>query len=160
MQKRTEKVFLTPKHKIIFMGVTCGLSILVVIILCILTLIGNDLVISNSAIFSYCTALYLLFVVFAMVIDEAIKKYPGLLVSIAVSIYSFCYIIICFIKGGQSTLGYSMVIGYIIYIGLSYLLYSKVYPIVAIKEKIKLFNTIYLMLVILITIAFGFIYSI
>ncbi len=158
MQRRNGNVYLNPKHKIVYMAATCGLATVVLLLLTVLTLMGNDLVSTNDSIFYYCTALYLLLTVAAMIVDESIKKYPGLLVLCATSIYSFCYVSICFIKGGQSILGYVIISLYLIYIVLSYLLYKKMYPIIAVNNKIKSFNTLYLIVLVMFSIIFGFMY--
>lgn len=160
MQKKKENVFLSPKHKIVYLIASSILSFLVLFILGGLTISGNDLVSTNSAIFSYCTALYLLLVIFAMLIDEAIKKYPGLLVLCASALYSFVYVCICFIKGGQTITGYIIVSFYFVYIGLSYLIYKHFYPAIVLKEKNKVFNTMYLIVFLMVTIVFGFMYSV
>ncbi len=160
MQKRKENVFLSPKFKKLYVGLSCGLTMLITMILFIMMLAGNNVAQSNGSVFTYCTALMLIIVVVGMIIDESIRKYPGLIITFCTSIYTFSYILICFMKGGASTVGYVMLAGYALFIGISYLIYSKFYPILVVGEKyVKLFNTLYLIIVLMVTIVIGFMYS-
>lgn len=159
MVKKRENVLLSPRFKKLFLILSCSFTLIISLVFALLSIGGNNYVADNDYVFSYCTVLMLVFVVIGMVIDEKIRKYPGLLVTIGSAIYSFSFICICVIKGGCSIEGLIMVLLFFLNILLSFIIYKWIYPEIVIRDKyIKLFNTLYLIFIVLVTLTFGMIY--
>lgn len=161
MQNQKNNVFLNPKFKKLYAITSCGLFLLIALVLLIMMLCGNNVAKDNSEIFTYCTALLFILSGLGMFIDESIRKIPGMIIIVCTAIYSFSYIVVCFLKGDPSIFGYVLLGVYSCFIGISYIIYKNVYPIVLVKEKgVKLFNTVYLLILLTVTIVAGFMYAI
>lgn len=159
MQKPKESLFLSPKFKKIYIIVVCSLWITSFLIFSMLSLFGSDFVSTNDNVYSYSTALFLVLVVMGMLVDESIRKYPGIIVSVVTAIQSFCYISICILKGGYSIAGIIMQICFALYIIIAFLIYKYIYQMLVVKKNaVKIFNTLYLMLIVLITVGIGSFY--
>lgn len=159
MVKKRENVLLSPKFKKLFFIVSCSFTMVITLVFWLLSINGDNYVADNEYVFSYCTVLMFIFVVIGMIIDEKIRKYPGLLVTIGSSIYAFSFICICVIEGGYSISGLIMILLFLLNITLSFIIYKWIYPKIVVGEKyIKLFNTFYLIVLIVVALTFGMFY--
>lgn len=159
MQKKKESLLFSPKFKKMYIVITCCLWLLANIIFNVLYLFNNNVVASSDIVYSYSTALFLVFVVLGMIVDESIRKYPGIIVTLCTSVYSFSYVNICVLKAGYGLSGAFILLFFALYIVVSFLIYKYIYPKVVVrKNAVKWFNTLYLIFVVLMSIGIGSFY--
>lgn len=158
MQNESQKV-LGPKFKFYFFAITVIFSAVICLWVNTIKLLDGDLSDISADLYPYSLCILFIFVIAGMILDEYIRKYPGFLVLIGTSIYTLCYIGIAIAFGGYSSVGFVILLMYLLFVGVSVLLYKYFYPLLVVKNKhVKIFNTCYLVIVLLITISIGTIY--
>lgn len=156
MQKTNDRnLFLNNKFKKYYLIISIVICLFWVAISSILKLIGNNFLF-NEVFFPYYNAMLIILLIVGMIIDEKIRKYPGIIVTLGTSIYCFSFIYMCTIDKNLT-----IPIVYIINIAISYIIFKYVYPkIIVIKNANKVFNTVYIIIVLSITLFIGMYYMI
>lgn len=152
IEKRNE-LFINAAFKKWYLIITCAICLLWVVIAFVLTIFNVEFI--KKEIFNiYYNAIIIVLVIVGMIIDEKVRKNPGVIVTIGTSIYCFSYIALCSLNYGFSKVIYPLI--FICIIGLSYVVYKKIYPsIIVVKNMNKVFNTIYLIVLLSITLLIG-----
>lgn len=151
MLKEKDELFLNYKFKKMYLIVTLLICMIWIVIMSIFNFIDVD-ILNGDNFFAYYNAFLVIFIITGMIVDEKIRKYPGLIVTFGTSVYCFSYVYICCLRGSFSF----WVLLFLVNIYISYLVYKKIYPVIVVmKNGAKLFNTIYLIIILLITIVVG-----
>ncbi|MFI3329722.1 MAG: hypothetical protein R3Y05_04475 [bacterium] len=157
MSNRSNELFLGPAFKKWYIIITVVICLLWTLVSFGTYLFGNNNLLSAD-LFGYYNAFLVVFVVTGMIIDEKIRKYPGLVITIVSAIYYFCYIVLCMLRADCSLMSVMFSIAFLLYIGCSYLIYKFIIPrIVVLKYGPPIFNTTYLMITLTVTLVLGFI---
>lgn len=158
MVKKKDELFLNGKFKKTYAIATIFVSIVFAIFCFVLSAINSSFI-ENEYLFSYTTCFYFVFIIGGLILDEKIRKYPGLVVVIGSACYSLSYMVFAVCKGGLSTLGIIYTIIYLLFMGLSFVIFKYLYPkIVVMRNGQKIFNTGYLMIIVSITFILGTLY--
>ncbi len=150
---KKDDFFLNGKFKKFYFIITISICLLWLAIALVLRLFKVDLI-NNDIFYIYYNAFIIVFLIAGMIIDEKIRKYPGLIVLIGTSIYCFVYVSLCSIGGTYVNVIVSFI--FLLNVLLSYILYKRVYPLIVIsKNKVKIFNTFYLIIMLTLSIIVG-----
>lgn len=158
MSNNSKGLFIGPGFKKWFIISTVSTSLIWTLITFILYLCGNNVLVSTtSQIFAYYNAVIIILTILSLILDEKIRKYPGLLSTICMSLFNFCYIFLCAIRGDFSSRGVILAACYFFYIGCAFLIYKFIIPLIIVKKRgLQIFNFIYLMIILNVTIVLGF----
>lgn len=142
------------KFKKMYCFITFGICIFWILLVTVLNLFGNEFMFKNIF-YTYYNALFIVLLIVGMIIDEKIRKYPGFITTIGTAVYSLCYIYLCCFRTNIF-----LVVLYVVNGVLSYLIYKYIYPkIIVTKNGNKIFNTIYLIIILTITLILGMYYT-
>ncbi len=158
MEMKTNEFFLNGKFKKIYAIITFSL-IMIINILFIFFYISKNNFLTDSVLYGYVTCFYFLFIALGLILDEKIRKYPGLLVVVGGAVYSSNYMFYNVLRGEFSLLGGLYCTISVLIVIASCFIYTIVYPKIAInKNGCKIFNTVYLMIIVSLTFILGNMY--
>ncbi len=156
MSNRTNEIFIGPSFKKWYIGITLGVCIVWTLITFVTYLCGNDLMVNGGTLFGYYNALVIIFAIISLYLEEKIRKYPGVLSVVCISIYYFCYIVLCMLRVDFTIFSILISVGYLLFIGISLLIYKLLIPLIVVKKNgLQIFNFIYLMFLVNLTLIVG-----